>query len=117
LPSDVQGRFTAELVTPGSIATSRDAALATAAAAEPYLSRIAIAQAFPTVLTDPTTLRGKQPILNRYLWLVRYTGFAIGVVPPNVANGDAPSADYLRVAYVLIDGDTGEWISTRLDSD
>lgn len=71
--------------------------------------------AYLVFLTDPDTLRSDEPIRDRAVWLVRYSGLTIGVAGPPGPDGAAGPSFILKYAYVYVDATTGDWIGTRAE--
>lgn len=59
--------------------------------------------AFLQLVTDPNSLRADSPILNRPVWIVRYSGISIV----------SPAGRTIRTAYAFVDAITGEDLGTR----
>ncbi len=89
-------------------AISAEAAIA-AADAYAELPPTALAEAYLMTATDDGTLRSDQPIKQRRIWLVRYTGFALEGAIPEPAPGESPGPlVLLRHGYVYVDAVSGE---------
>lgn len=65
--------------------------------------------------TDPMTIRGDNPVADRAVWIVRYTGLAIPVGGPIRENGTAADGGVFTTAYIYIDAISGDWLLTKLE--
>jgi hypothetical protein len=64
-------------------------------------------------VTDPSTLESDDPIRDRPVWLLKYSGLNLPASAPMRADGTPAEAHALQVAYVYVDAMTGEWLFTR----
>lgn len=80
---------------------TRDQALASASAR--WEEEPARGEAFLQLMTDPETVRAEEPVVDRAVWVVRYSGLTV----------TSPGDRELHYAYVVIDARTGIEIHTK----
>lgn len=97
------------------IAVTRYTALAVAETVQEDAFKAGNRDATLVSASDPMTMRGDEPIADRPVWIVRYTGLAIPVGGPIREDGRAADGGVFITAYIYIDAITGEWLLTRLE--
>ncbi len=70
-------------------------------------------QAYLVNMTDPSTLTTSVPIMNRNVWLVRYSNFEVTFPGPFTASGSGSVGHVAHFAHVYVDATTGEFILTN----
>lgn len=112
-PEDVESLVSGPL--PVGNYVSRTNALSVAEPLHDFIPEGANVEAFLVQATEAGTVKSRNPILERPVWLIRYSGFTMDGSAPMRADGTPAETTPYTLAYVYLDAVTGEWLGTRLE--
>ena len=114
MPPDIDALVSGTL--PAGNYVSASEAMSVAEREHEFIPASAKVEAFLVQATEPDTARAANPIVDRPVWIIRYSEFAMDGPAPLREDGSPAETKPYELAYVYIDAATGGWLGTKLES-